>query len=53
MLSKTIFGTIGEIAVLMARGPARKHFCLADIEWMILPPMLAQLAAAAAQDAAR
>jgi cytolysin-activating lysine-acyltransferase len=38
--SKLVAASIGDIAVVFARSPVHKHYSLADIEWMILPPVL-------------
>ena len=38
--SKLIAASVGDIAVVLSRSPAHKHYSLADIEWMILPPVL-------------
>lgn len=40
-LSKLVSAAIGDIAMVMARHPTYKHFSLADLEWMVLPPVLA------------
>jgi cytolysin-activating lysine-acyltransferase len=37
--SKLVAASIGDIAVVLSRSPAHKHYSLADIEWMILPPV--------------
>jgi hemolysin-activating ACP:hemolysin acyltransferase len=39
--SKLIAARLGEITLVMSRSPATKHYALADIEWMILPPVFA------------
>jgi len=39
--SKIISAMIGDIALVLARSPAHRHFSFADIEWKILPPVLA------------
>lgn len=52
-LSKMIAAAIGDIVVVMSRAPGRKHHALGDIEWMVLPPVLARqfyVAEAAAKD---
>jgi cytolysin-activating lysine-acyltransferase len=52
-LSKMISVSVGDIAVLMSRSAAHQHYTLADIEWLILPPvMLGQFYVAEAQDEA-
>ena len=38
--AKLVAASIGDSAIVMSRSPAHKHFSLADIEWMILPPVL-------------
>ena len=49
-LSKMISVSVGDIAVLMSRSAAHRHYTLADIEWLILPPvMLGQFYVAEAQ----
>ena len=40
-LSKLISASIGEIAVVFARSPATRGLSLADMEWMVVPPVLA------------
>lgn len=40
-ISKLISASIGDLVVVMSKSPAHKHYSLADIEWMILPPVLA------------
>lgn len=35
----TVGGALGEIAWLMAQSAAHRHFFLADLEWMVLPPV--------------
>ncbi len=37
--SKLVAASVGDIAVVFARSAAHKHHSLADIEWMILPPV--------------
>ena len=39
-MSKMISASIGDMVVLMSRAPTHKHYSLADIEWMVLPPVL-------------
>lgn len=36
-MSKLVAASIGDIVVVLSRSPERKHYSLADIEWMILP----------------
>jgi len=38
--SALVSAAIGEIAVVYSRSPDHKHYSLADIEWLILPPVL-------------
>ena len=40
-ISKLISASIGDLVVVMSKSPAHKHYSLADIEWMVLPPVLA------------
>lgn len=40
-LSKLVSAAVSDIALVMARHPSYKHFSLADLEWMVLPPVLA------------
>jgi len=37
--SKLVAASVGDVAVVFSRSPAHKHYALADIEWMILPPV--------------
>lgn len=37
---KTVSQMLGEIVWLMTQSPTHKHFSLADIEWMVMPPLL-------------
>lgn len=39
-VSKLISAAIGEAVIVLSRSPMHKHFALADIEWMVLPPVL-------------
>ncbi len=39
-VSKLIAAAIGEAVIVLSRAPTHKHFALADIEWMVLPPVL-------------
>ena len=39
--SKMFAASIGEIVTILSRSPAHKHYSLADIEWMVLPPVAA------------
>jgi cytolysin-activating lysine-acyltransferase len=39
--SKLFAASIGDMAVVLSRSPAHKHYSLADIEWMVLPPVAA------------
>jgi len=38
-ISKLFAASIGDLAVVLSRSPVHKYFSLADIEWMILPPV--------------
>ena len=38
-LSKLVAASIGDMIVVLSRSPAHKHYSLADIEWMVLPPV--------------
>jgi cytolysin-activating lysine-acyltransferase len=40
-LSKLFAASIGDIVVVLSRSSAYKHYYLADIEWMVLPPVSA------------
>jgi hemolysin-activating ACP:hemolysin acyltransferase len=40
-LSKLFAASIGDVVVVFSRSPAHKHYSLADIEWMVLPPVAA------------
>jgi cytolysin-activating lysine-acyltransferase len=40
-LSKLFAASIGDVVVVFSRSPAHKHYSLADIEWMVLPPVSA------------
>ncbi len=40
-MSKMISASIGDIAMVFSRSPQHKYFTFADIEWMILPAVLA------------
>ncbi|WP_158816036.1 toxin-activating lysine-acyltransferase [Methylocapsa sp. S129] len=39
--SKLFAASIGDIVVVLSRSPAHKHYSLAHIEWMALPPVAA------------
>jgi hemolysin-activating ACP:hemolysin acyltransferase len=39
--SKLFSASVGDIVVVLSRSPAHKHYSLADIEWMVLPPVAA------------
>jgi cytolysin-activating lysine-acyltransferase len=39
--SKLFAASLGDIVVVLSRSPAHKHYSLADIEWMVLPPAAA------------
>jgi hemolysin-activating ACP:hemolysin acyltransferase len=38
-LSKLFAASIGDVVVVLSRSPAHKHYSLADIEWMVMPPV--------------
>jgi cytolysin-activating lysine-acyltransferase len=38
----TVSHMLGEITWLMTQSPVHKHFALADLEWMVMPPLLLQ-----------
>jgi hemolysin-activating ACP:hemolysin acyltransferase len=40
-LSKLVAASIGDMVVVLSRSPAHKHYSLADIEWMVMPPVMA------------
>jgi len=40
-LSKLVSASIGDMVMVLSRSPAHKHYALADIEWMVLPPVVA------------
>jgi len=40
-LSKLFAASIGDVVVVLSRSPAHKHYSLADIEWMVMPPLAA------------
>lgn len=49
-MSRHISATFGEIVSLLMRQPATKHHALADLEWLVLPPLIAnQFSVAEAQ----
>jgi len=37
--SKLFAASIGDMVVVLSRSPAHKHYSLADIEWMVMPPV--------------
>lgn len=39
--SKLISASIGDIVLVMSRSPGHKHYSLADIEWMVVPAVIA------------
>ena len=39
--SKLFAASIGDMVVVLSRSPAHKHYSFADIEWMVLPPIMA------------
>ncbi len=40
-VSQSIAAAYGEIVALLARSPKYRHFSLADLEWLVAPPLLA------------
>jgi hemolysin-activating ACP:hemolysin acyltransferase len=38
--SKLVSASIGDIAVVFSRSESHKHYSLADIQWMIMPPVV-------------
>ena len=40
-LTKLFAASIGDMVVVLSRSPAHKHYSLADIEWMVMPPVAA------------
>src|ERR1700676_2460132 len=40
--SKLFAASIGDMVVVLSRSPAHKHYSLADIEWMVMPPVFAR-----------
>ena len=40
-VSRLFAASIGDMAVVFSRSAAHKHYSLADIEWMVLPPVAA------------
>jgi len=42
--AKLVAAAIGDLVVLFSRSPAHKHYALADIEWMVLPPVVTRQA---------
>ncbi len=41
MISKHIAAKFGEIVGMLMKNPSTKHQTLADLEWMVLPPLMA------------
>jgi cytolysin-activating lysine-acyltransferase len=37
---QTIGRMLGDIVWLLTQSPAHKHFALADLEWMVMPPLM-------------
>ena len=37
--SKLLAASVGDLVVVLSRSPAHKHYSLADIEWMVVPPV--------------
>ena len=49
--SKLIAASVGDLVVVLSRSSAHKHYSLADIEWMVMPPVSAgQFCVAEAMD---
>ena len=40
-ISKLVSASIGDLAVVFSRSPTHQHLCLADLKWMVLPPVVA------------
>lgn len=40
-VSQAMAAAYGEIVALLARSPKYRHFSLADLEWLVVPPLLA------------
>jgi len=40
-VSQSIAAAYGEIVALLARAPKYRHYSLADLEWLVAPPLLA------------
>lgn len=36
----TVSHMLGEVAWLLSQSPGHKHFAIADLEWMVMPPIL-------------
>lgn len=39
--SRLFAASVGDMVVVLSRSPAHKHYSLADIEWMVMPPVAA------------
>ncbi len=39
-IKPTVSHVLGEVVWLMTQSPQYKHFALADLEWMVMPPIL-------------
>jgi hemolysin-activating ACP:hemolysin acyltransferase len=39
--SKLFSASIGDLVIVFSHSPAHKHYSLADIEWMVIPPVFA------------
>ena len=39
--SKLFAASIGDVVLVLSSSPAHKHYSLADIEWMVMPPVSA------------
>lgn len=36
----TVSHMLGEMVWVLAQSPAHKHFSLADLEWLVIPPLM-------------
>lgn len=39
--SKLISASVGDLVIILSRSPAHKHYSFADLEWMVLPAVVA------------
>ncbi len=39
--AKLVSATFGEIVTLLMRAPGYRHYALSDLEWLVIPPLLA------------